>query len=129
MFGKGFKIYSILTGCCPKCHQENMYTHHNFLFFWNILKMHNNCSTCKLRYHIEPSFFFGAMFVSYGLSVAVAIATFCVGYFVFKVDLKSTLTSIIVALVVTMPFVLRLSRNIWINIFVDYDKNWKNLSE
>ena len=25
MFGKGKKIYSILTGACPKCHKENMY--------------------------------------------------------------------------------------------------------
>jgi hypothetical protein len=24
-----------------------------------------------------------------------------------------------------MPVIMRLSRNIWINIFVHYDKNWR----
>jgi uncharacterized protein (DUF983 family) len=122
MFGKGSKIYSILTGCCPKCHEENMYKSNNFLKFWNVLKMNEYCSNCNLKYNMEPSFFFGAMFVSYALSVGVAIVTFLISVYVFNTTLKESFLYIILLLVVTMPLALRYSRNIWINIFVHFKK-------
>ena len=31
------------------------------------------------------------------------------------------------SLIVFMPIIMRLSRNIWINFFVDYDKNYHNI--
>ena len=64
MFGKGSKIKSMVTGCCPKCQEESMYKNNNYLAFWNVLDMNERCSHCKLKYQIEPSFFFGAMFVA-----------------------------------------------------------------
>jgi hypothetical protein len=47
-----------------------MYLDKNPLHLNKILKMHDNCH-CGLKYQIEPSFFYGAMYVSYGLNVAV----------------------------------------------------------
>ncbi len=78
MLKKGFKLYSILTGTCPKCQNESMYLDKNLLHLGKILKMNENCSHCGLKYQIEPSFFYGAMYVSYGLNVAVGIATFII---------------------------------------------------
>jgi hypothetical protein len=45
--------------------------------------MKENCSHCGLRYQIEPSFFYGAMYVSYGLNVALGIAAFIVSFIFF----------------------------------------------
>jgi uncharacterized protein (DUF983 family) len=125
MLKKGSKLYSILTGTCPKCQNESMYLDKNPLHFNKILKMHENCSHCGLRYQIEPSFFYGAMYVSYGLNVAVGIAAFIISFVIFGSSLKVAFITIIATLIVLFPFVLRWSRNIYINMFVSYDPKTK----
>ena len=130
MFGKGSKIYAMITGCCPKCHEESMYLNANPFNIMKIYAMHETCSHCKQVYKIEPSFFFGAMFVSYGLGVLIGIITFLVLHFVFQANLKTAFISIVVALILSNTLIMRMSRNIWINIFIHFDKNWKeNLSK
>jgi uncharacterized protein (DUF983 family) len=123
MFGKGSKIYAMITGCCPKCHEESMYLDANPFNIMKIYAMHEKCSHCKLVYQIEPSFFFGAMFVSYGLGVLIGIITFLLSFYVFHANLKTSFIAIIVALILCNTLIMRLSRNIWINIFVHFDKN------
>ena len=125
MFGKGSKIYAMITGCCPKCHEESMYLDANPFNIMKIYAMHETCSHCKQVYKIEPSFFFGAMFVSYGLGVLIGIITFLVSHFVFQANLKTAFISIVVALILSNTLIMRMSRNIWINIFIHFDKNWK----
>ena len=121
MLKKGSKLYSILTGTCPKCMNESMYVDKNLLHIGSILKMHENCSHCGLKYQIEPSFFYGAMYVSYGLNVAVGIAAFIVSFMFFKTSIEESFIAIVVTLILLFPFVLRLSRNLYINMFVSYD--------
>ena len=123
MFGKGSKIYAMITGCCPKCHEESMYLDANPFNIMKIYAMHETCSHCKQVYKIEPSFFFGAMFVSYGLGVLIGIITFLLSFYVFHANLKTSFIAIIVALILCNTIIMRLSRNIWINIFVHFDKN------
>ena len=121
MLKKGSKLNSILTGTCPKCQNESMYLDENPLHFKNILKMHDHCSHCHLKYQIEPSFFYGAMYVSYGLNVAIGIAIFIISFVFFGSSLKVAFISIIASFIILLPFVLRWSRNIYINMFVSYD--------
>lgn len=122
MFKKGSKLYSIITGTCPKCHEDSMYTHPNPYIITKLFSMHERCSNCNTKYKIEPSFFYGSMYVSYGVGIAFAVAAFVISY----VFLESTLNTAFIAIVVTMfifyPIIVRLSRNIWINIFMSYDK-------
>jgi uncharacterized protein (DUF983 family) len=125
MLKKGSKLNSILTGSCPRCQNESMYLDKNPLHLSKILKMHENCSHCGLKYQIEPSFFYGAMYVSYGLNVALSIAVFMLSYLFIHWDLKTTLIAILIANIVLFPFVLRWSRNIYINFFVSFDKKYK----
>lgn len=122
MLKKGSKLYSILTGTCPQCQKESMYTDQNLLHLSNLLKMNERCSHCGLKYQIEPSFFYGAMYVSYGLNVAIGILTFII-VFQFDRSMMTSLISIIAVLLLAFPFVMRLSRNIYINIFVSYNLN------
>ena len=125
MLKKGSKLYSILTGTCPKCQNESMYLDKNLLHLGSVLKMNEKCSHCGLKYQIEPSFFYGAMYVSYGLNVAVGIAAFIVSYLIFNSSIKTSFIAIIVTLIVLFPIVLRWSRNIYINMFVSYDPSTK----
>ncbi len=119
-FLKGTKIYSILTGTCPVCQEESMYKEPNPYKLSKIFKMHERCSHCHTKYKIEPSFFFGAMYVSYGLGVAIAVAAFIVVYLFFGGGLMATFIGIIGTLIVLTPLIGRISRNIWINLFLDY---------
>lgn len=124
MLKKGSKLYSILTGSCPKCHQENMYVYKNPYIISKNFKMHEKCSHCGLRYKIEPSFFFGAMYVSYGVGIAFGTAAFVITRLILEANLKISFISIVATLIIFLPVITRLSRNIWINFFIHYDKNW-----
>lgn len=121
MFKKGSKLNSILTGSCPKCQKESMYADRNPLHLTKVLKMNENCSHCGFKYQIEPSFFYGAMYVSYGLNVAVGIAAFIISFVFFKASIEESFIAIVISLIVLFPFILRLSRNLYINMFVSYD--------
>jgi len=125
MLKKGSKLNSILTGTCPKCQNENMYVDKNPFNLIKVLKMHENCSNCGLKYQIEPSFFYGAMYVSYGLNVAIGIASFVITFVFLKLDIKTSFISIVFAIVLLYPLVLRWSRNIYINMFVSYEPDQK----
>lgn len=125
MLQKGSKLYSILTGSCPRCHQESMYKVKNPFKLGKIFDMHDQCSHCDLRYKMEPSFFYGAMYVSYGVSIAFAVATFIISNVFFGLDLIPSFIAIVITLIVFFPIILRLSRNIWINMFVSYDSENK----
>ncbi len=121
MLKKGSKVNSILTGSCPKCQNENMYLDKNPYHLAKLLKMQDNCSHCGLKYQIEPSFFYGAMYVSYGVNVALGVVVFLITYLLIKLNLKESFAAIIASLLLFYPLVLRLSRNIYINMFISYD--------
>lgn len=122
MFKKGYKIYSIFTGACPKCHEESMYKNKNPYILIETLDMNDHCGHCNTKYKLEPSFFYGAMYVSYAVGIAFAVAAFIITHFIFQANIHYIFISIILTLIVFLPIILRLSRNIWINFFMHYDK-------
>lgn len=124
MIRKGMKLYSILFGACPKCHQESMYVNKNPYVLSETQKIHENCSHCGTKYRMEPSFFYGSMYVSYGVGVAFAVAAFIVSYVIFESSITTAFIAIVFTLIGLMPVIMRLSRNIWINLFMSYDKEF-----
>ena len=128
MFQKGSKVRSMLTGSCPKCQNESMYVNANPYHLSDTMKMNEHCSHCGFKYKVEPNFFFGAMYVSYGLSVMCGIAIFLVCHFLVKTDIKVSFVAILIGLLLLTPWITRLSRNIYINIFVNFDARAGKLS-
>lgn len=98
-----------------------MYTYSNPYIPSNTLKMNETCSYCGLKYKMEPSFFYGAMYVSYAVGVAFSVAAFVISFLFIGTDLLTSFYSIVGTLVVFMPVIMRLARNIWINFFVKYN--------
>ncbi len=123
MLKKGNKLYSILTGSCPKCHEESMYIAKNPYKYGHLFKMHERCSHCNTKYKIEPSFFYGAMYVSYGVGIAFAVAAFVIAKVFLGAGLITSFIAIVATMIGFMPVIIRLSRNIWINFFFKYDPN------
>jgi len=122
MLKKGYKIYSILLGKCPKCHEESMYEVKNPYKVKTTLKLNENCSSCNLHYHLEPSFFTGSMYVSYPIGIAFTVPPFIISHMLCEASLLTTFFAITTTLIISLPIIARLSRNLWINFFVNYDK-------
>ena len=122
MLKRGTKLFSVIKNKCPRCHKGDFFVSSNPLDFKQNLKLHERCPSCDLKYMIEPSFFYGAMYVSYALTVAIAIATFII-CMLLDLDLIWTLSSIIIVLILMIPYLVRISRLIYINLFVGYRKD------
>ncbi|WP_350285439.1 DUF983 domain-containing protein [uncultured Croceitalea sp.] len=97
-----------------------MYTHKNPYVLNKVFSMHEKCSHCGQKYKIEPSFFFGAMYTSYGIGVALGVATFIIVKLFLGVALLPTFASIAVVLLLLYPVIARLGRNVWISFFIPY---------
>ena len=121
MLKKGSKFYSIFNNKCPKCHEGDFFEYGLSLNLKNNLKTCETCDSCGLKYMIEPSFFYGAMYVSYAITVALAVAVFVISY-LLGLGLLSSLIAIIVVLVLLMPIIMRISRLLYINLFVHFEK-------
>lgn len=120
MFKKGTKLYSILFNKCPKCHEGDFMEEKNMFKLHKAFKMNENCKKCGFKYMMEPSFFYGAMYVNYSLTVGISIITFIIATLLFNLSLLDSFIPIVVMLVLTAPITIRLSRIIWINIFVKF---------
>jgi len=119
MLKKGSKLYSIWHNKCPRCQEGDFFVKPSGFRFKDNLKTHENCSHCGLKYMIEPSFFYGAMYVSYAITVAMAVAIFVICQ-LFDLSLVVSLISILVALILANPFVMRVSRLLYINMFIHF---------
>ncbi len=129
MFGKGNKLYSILNNKCPKCHEGDFFKHNASFNLKKVTELHEICSHCKLKYMMEPSFFFGAMYVNYALAVALFVAVFIISKVFLQQDILTSFIAVITVSLLLTPFTLRLSRIIWINLFVSYKKEEQGKQE
>lgn len=113
---------ALCAGKCPKCREGNIFKTSlwNLSGFW---KMNGNCSHCEVTFEPEPGFYFGAMFVSYALSVAL-FATIGVALYVLGNPADWVyLTAIAVGAVLFTPFSFRYSRILYLYFFggIHYD--------
>lgn len=61
-------LKAILACQCPRCYQGAMFTHSAFRLR-HFDNMPEHCRVCNFRFEIELGFYWGAMYISYGLSV------------------------------------------------------------
>lgn len=127
MVKKDSKLYSILHLKCPRCHEGAIFKGGFSYRFSKITEMHDHCPKCNLKYEREPGFFYGAMYVSYALTVALWIAV-AVAFFVLSEQINPWLfmTVGISLLLLLLPGIYRLSRAIWLAMFVAYEPPEEN---
>lgn len=121
MLGRGNKLYSIFSFKCPKCHQGKLYKT-PLSAFQGIYNMHDNCPKCKQKYELEPGFYWGAMYIGYGLSSAYMLLSCFILIVLLKFSLASAFIISILGAIPIVPLIARLARAIWININVSYNK-------
>ena len=126
-------LWSILTLRCPRCRNGAMFTHKNpfkKIKLSYILDMPDNCAVCGQKYDLEPGFWFGTGYVSYALAVALSVTTFVAWLVLIGVSTDDNrifywLALNGVLLVVLQPWIMRLSRVIYLYFFVSYDENYQ----
>ena len=117
---KGSKLYSIFHFKCPRCHEGQVFSSKNPYNVGKMFKMKETCSHCGIRYEIEPAFFYGAMYVSYGYTVAISIATYIIINWIYDPSVWEILIVLAVILLLMSPLLFRLARITWMNIFIKY---------
>lgn len=96
----------------------------------HIFNMHDNCPVCSQKYDLEDGFWYGTGYMSYALAVAVSVATFIAWLLFIGVSTDDNrifwwLGVNTVTLVITQPWLMRLSRTAYIRFFVKYDEHYE----
>lgn len=122
MFGKGSKVYSVLKMKCPQCHEGEFFISHPY-DLKHIGDLHANCPVCGLKYAKEPGFYYGAMYVAYGIGVGLFV-TIWLFFHLFLQDLSVSwlLISMVSITLILSPYIYALSKIIWANMFIRYKK-------
>jgi hypothetical protein len=127
-------LWSILTMRCPRCRRGDMFKSGNAykkLSLSHIFDMYDNCPVCKQKFDLEPGFWYGTGYVSYGLLVVFSAITFAAWWLVIGISINDNrviywLIFNAVLIVVLQPWIMRLSRVLYIYIFVRYNENYEN---
>ncbi|MGL5892154.1 MAG: DUF983 domain-containing protein, partial [Bacteroidia bacterium] len=82
---------------------------------------HKSCSCCGQIYEPETGFYYGAMYVSYGLSILLMFVPAAILYFGFGAGFPVLLATVLGIYILSFPLVFRWSRTIWFNMFVHFD--------
>lgn len=109
-------VKALLQGKCPHCHQGSM-----FMFpATRILKfaiMNEKCPHCDIRLEPEPGFYQGAMYVGYGITVAMITIIGLILYF-FGDPSEWVYIGVVMAITVLIaPWNYRYSRIIYLYLF------------
>ena len=119
---KASKFYSILNSKCPRCHDGDLFPSGTLYSPKRFADMYESCPCCGLAYEKEPGFYYGAMYVSFGISTAIFLVVFfLLNLVVEEMTLTMIMTLIVLIVIGLLPITFRLSRAIWINIFEDYE--------
>lgn len=91
--------------------------------------MNKECPVCGQATEIEVGFYYGTSYVSYAITVALSVASLLLWYVTIGMSTSDNrffywLGFNAVLLFALQPWLMRLSRSLWISWFVKYDPNW-----
>jgi uncharacterized protein (DUF983 family) len=117
-------IYSMLRNKCPRCHRGDFFEVKNPYNLKKALKMNPKCSVCGQSFEPEPGFYFGGMYASYALSVAVAFSIYLILTF-FNIETLYAVIGACVGILLLTPLFFRMGRILWLSLFVGYRQKKK----
>ncbi|NVJ86171.1 MAG: DUF983 domain-containing protein [Algoriphagus sp.] len=105
---------AMLGGKCPKCREGNMFPV-PIVSFRKLTEVNKTCSVCNASFQPEPSFYDGAMYISYAFSVALFITVFvAINILIEKPELWMYLSTIISLNLLLVPVMLRYSKVLYL---------------
>ena len=118
---------------CPRCRRGHMFNSGNpykKFSLKHIFNMPDNCPVCQQKYDLEVGFWYGTGYVSYGIAVLMSGVTFILWWILIGISFNDNrifywLIGNTVMLVVTQPWLMRISRVVYLYFFVTYDPNFE----
>ena len=111
------KIVKIITLKCPECGEGEMFTNSAY----NIKKfaiMHEKCTKCNLNFFPEIGFYYGAMYFSYAINVAIIITCGVgTGLLIGTINPLPVILAAMIPGLLLVPITLRLSRALMLHLF------------
>ena len=122
---------SSALGCrCPRCREGKLFQYKISINFKKNMLMNKECPVCGQPTEIEVGFYYGTSYVSYALSVAICVASLLVWWLTIGLSTSDNrfffwLGFNAVLLLLLQPWLMRLSRSLWISWLVSHDPDWK----
>lgn len=123
---------SSTLGCrCPRCREGKLFQHGVTIRLGKNMLMNKNCPVCGQATEIEVGFYYGTSYVSYALTVAMSVATLLAWWMIIGLSTEDDrffwwVGVNAVILIVLQPWIMRVSRSLWISWFVKYDRDWES---
>jgi uncharacterized protein (DUF983 family) len=123
--------FSSAFGCrCPRCREGKLFQHPVSISLKKNMLMNKNCLVCDQATEIEVGFYYGTSYVSYVLTVALSVASLIVWWAIIGLSTADNrffywMGFNAIFLILIQPWLMRLSRSLWISWFVKYDPYWK----
>lgn len=110
------KITSFLTAKCPNCGEGKVFKHGPY--HRQFIVVNTECTHCRMKFEPEPGFYFGAMYFTYAINVALMIfALVLFNMFSEEFSPLHYLITIVVIVLVFINFIVRLSRLMMLYLF------------
>lgn len=86
--------------------------------FGDLFEMHDNCPNCQQQFELEIGFYWGAMYIAYGVSSAVSFGSFIIAFWGFGWTEYQSFAFLVLMVILASPYTFRISRAIWLYAFV-----------
>ena len=121
---------TVLKNRCPHCRLGKLFTHDNAFKLKDNVKMHERCPVCGQPTEIEVGFYYGTSYVSYTLTVLLSGISFIAWWVLLGFSINDNSVYYWLGfntglLIIMQPLFMRLSRTLWLSMFVKFDINWK----
>src|SRR4029078_7956066 len=122
-------LWGVFNHKCSRCRTGNMFQDKSSYRLKSFMKMNERCPVCEQPMEIEVGFYYGTGYVSYVLAVALSVASLIAWWATIGMSLDDNIFFWWMGfnaflLIVLQPFLMRLSRAIWLSFFVRYNSNW-----
>lgn len=92
------------------------------LYTTKFADMQPYCPCCGQSFEPEPGYYYGAMYVSFAINVLIFFVSLIILYqFVEEVTITMMIGVVAVVVIGFLPIIFRLSRVLWISIFIRYE--------
>ena len=93
--------------------------------------MNKTCPVCGQATELEVGFYYGTSYVSYALTIALSVASLIAWWVIIGLSTNDNrffwwMGINAIFLIMLQPWLMRLSRSIWISWFVKYDPEWQD---
>lgn len=112
------RLKPMIQAKCPNCEEGTVFASNGNLFKLKGPEMHETCPVCEHKFEREPGYFFGAMFISYALTIAQAMTVY---FIIWLSGAELSIDMIMLLVTLTMAILLfpnfKASRMIWMYLF------------